>query len=392
MARFLAYTSPARGHLYPIVPTLLELRRRGHEVHVRTLASEVAALEPLGLRAEPIDPAIEARRLDDWAASAPPERLANALRTFADRAVHEVPDLERAIARVGPDALLVDVTTAGAAALAEAGPLPWAQSIPFFEHICAFGRNEAGIAALNEPRRRLGLAPLAGAAEIWRAPLHLYYTAPPFAGEELDLPPSFRMVGPGIWEPPAAPPAWLGEVEGPLVLVSASSEFQRDDALIETALAALRPEPVHVVVTSAAHDPQRFDAPPNATLARWAPHGPLLARASCVVCHGGMGVTQKALAAGVPVCVVPFGRDQFVVAETVARAGAGTRVLPGELDAASLRAAIREAMTMRAGAERIAAGFARAGGPTAAAAALEALLAGRAEAALDGAGQPAAAR
>ena len=30
MARYLAYTSPARGHLYPIVPTLRELRRRGH--------------------------------------------------------------------------------------------------------------------------------------------------------------------------------------------------------------------------------------------------------------------------------------------------------------------------------------------------------------------------
>ena len=25
MTRFLAYTSPARGHLYPLVPTLLEL-------------------------------------------------------------------------------------------------------------------------------------------------------------------------------------------------------------------------------------------------------------------------------------------------------------------------------------------------------------------------------
>jgi UDP:flavonoid glycosyltransferase YjiC (YdhE family) len=35
MARFLAYTSPARGHLYPITPTLLELAGRGHDVHVR---------------------------------------------------------------------------------------------------------------------------------------------------------------------------------------------------------------------------------------------------------------------------------------------------------------------------------------------------------------------
>lgn len=37
MARYLTYTSPARGHLYPIVPTLLELHRRGHDVHVPEL-------------------------------------------------------------------------------------------------------------------------------------------------------------------------------------------------------------------------------------------------------------------------------------------------------------------------------------------------------------------
>ena len=53
MARFLAYTSPARGHLYPITPTLLELARRGHDVHVRTLSSEVNALTASGLQAPP---------------------------------------------------------------------------------------------------------------------------------------------------------------------------------------------------------------------------------------------------------------------------------------------------------------------------------------------------
>lgn len=49
-------------------------------------------------------------------------------------------------------------------------------------------------------------------------------------------------------------------------------------------------------------------------------------------------------------------------------------VLPDELDPASLRTAIRDAMSMRAGAERIAAGFARAGGAPAAADALESML------------------
>ena len=73
MARFLAYTSPARGHLYPIVGTLLELRRRGHEVAVRTLASEVPRMRELGFDAAPIAAAIEAvetttgRRAPPWA-------------------------------------------------------------------------------------------------------------------------------------------------------------------------------------------------------------------------------------------------------------------------------------------------------------------------------------
>lgn len=31
MSTFLAYTSPAAGHLFPLVPGLLELQRRGHD-------------------------------------------------------------------------------------------------------------------------------------------------------------------------------------------------------------------------------------------------------------------------------------------------------------------------------------------------------------------------
>jgi hypothetical protein len=41
MAGVLAYTSPARGHLFPLTPILDELSRRGHSVAVRTLASQV---------------------------------------------------------------------------------------------------------------------------------------------------------------------------------------------------------------------------------------------------------------------------------------------------------------------------------------------------------------
>jgi len=53
---------------------------------------------------------------------------------------------------------------------------------------------------------------------------------------------------------------------------------------------------------------------------------PLLERAGCGVTYGGIGTTQKALACGVPVCAVPFGRDQLEIARRVELARAGTRL------------------------------------------------------------------
>ena len=383
MARYLTYTSPARGHLYPIVDTLLELRRRGHEVHVRTLSSEVDVLRSLGLCAAPIAPAIEASLLDDWRSTDPQEAIGGVLRTLGERSEHEVLDLQSAIDEVGPDLLLVDVTTAGAAAVAEASQLPWAQWSPYFQHVTAgpdaetvvtfapFTLIPAGMEVLNAPRRAVGLDPVSQPDGAWRAPLLVYLTAEPFEISAEKLPGSFRMVGPGLWEPPAEAASWLDESDQPLVLVTTSSEFQADDALIRIALEALRSDDVRVIATTAAHEPGQFTAGKNATVERWLPHGQLVKRAACVVCHGGMGITQRALAAGVPVCVVPFGRDQFEVAGRVASSQAGTVVMPEQLGAPALAAAIKEALTMRAGARRVAAGFARAGGAAAAADSLE---------------------
>jgi len=39
------------------------------------------------------------------------------------------------------------------------------------------------------------------------------------------------------------------------------------------------------------------------------PHSPVLERAVCVIPHGGMGTTVKALDRGIPVCVVPYPRS-----------------------------------------------------------------------------------
>jgi UDP:flavonoid glycosyltransferase YjiC (YdhE family) len=81
-----------------------------------------------------------------------------------------------------------------------------------------------------------------------------------------------------------------------------------------------------------------------------------------VITHGGMGTTQRALAAGVPVCVIPWGRDQRETARRVAVSGSGTMLPKNKLSVQRLRGAVTQALNRQAGAEIIAHAFKQAGG------------------------------
>lgn len=406
MSRILAYTSPARGHLFPVTPILDELRTRGHEISVRTLGSQVPVMRQRGFNAAPISSEIETIEHDDWRARNPRESLANSVRVFVARAEHDAPDLRKAISEESPDALLVDVNAWGAMAVAEAWGGPWATFCPYpiflssrdappfgpglapargpLGHLrdrllrpLVFGVLEkAVLPGLNQVRAQAGAPPLDDADDmIRRPPLFIYLTAEPFEYPRRDWPTNIVMVGPCDWDPPADRPAWSAEIERPLVLVTTSSEFQDDGRLVQAALEALADEPVAVVATvPASGDPAGFRVPANARVERFVAHGPLLDRAVCVVTHGGMGATQKALAHGVPVCVVPFGRDQLEVARRVEISGAGTRLPAKRLTPQRLGRKVRQAMTRVEGARRVAAAFSAAGGPRRAADAFEARL------------------
>ena len=102
------------------------------------------------------------------------------------------------------------------------------------------------------------------------------------------------MIGPCPLDPePDKVPDWLASIKGPIVLVTTSSEKQGDDNLIQTALAALADEPVHLVATVPAGGPDDFATTSNATVCQLIPHGVVLDRAVCAVTHGGMGARKK---------------------------------------------------------------------------------------------------
>jgi MGT family glycosyltransferase len=394
MAKILAYQTPAMGHLFPTSVLLSELRNRGHDIALRTLAAGVETGRNMGFATEAVDPRIEDMPLDDYAAPNPKAALQRALAVFARRAEYEVGDLRKAIEDESPDVVIVDANCWGAAAVAEASGLPWLSFWAFLPYLRSravppygpglkplpgvVGRvrdallrpmlsgvfNKAMLDPLNGIRAEVGLPPVASADEfVQRPPLMLVATAQPFDYPHPDWDDSIQLIGACAFDPePAEVPEWLATIDRPIVLVSTSSERQADIDTAGMALTALAEEPVHVVVTFPAGVPDGITVPANATVCEFVPHSVVLDRAACAVTHGGMGTTQKALVRGVPVCVVPQGRDQFEVARRVEMSGCGTRLPAKGLTAARLRDKVRQARAMTDGARRVAAGYAATGG------------------------------
>lgn len=103
-------------------------------------------------------------------------------------------------------------------------------------------------------------------------------------------------------------------------------------------------------------DPQALGPlPANATVERWVPQADVLREARAVVSHGGFGTTYGALAAGVPVAVLPlFSSDQFDNAAAIQASGGGVAVERPEDLTGAVTTLLRDGEA-RTHAERIAA-------------------------------------
>lgn len=405
MSRILAYTSPAVGHLFPMTPLLLELAKRGHQVHVRTLASQVGLMRNLGFAADPIDERIAAIEHHDYGARNTLEALSASVDVFVRRAAFDADDLTAAVASTSPDSLIVDFNSWGARAAARKPGLPWTAFCPYTPAITSRGAPPFGpglqplagpigrirdallrplvmgqlekrfLPGINAILKNNGVPAVAGADEFFRsAPLTLVATSEPFEYPHPDWAPDIRLIGALPWEPPTDVPAWVQEPGDPFVLVTTSSEYQGDESLARAAVEGLANEPYRVVVTMPAGVADFGPLPANVRVERFVPHRPVLARAAAAVTHGGMGATQKALSAGVPCVVVPFGRDQLEVAARVKHANAGVRLPKRRLTPGRLRDAVRLAVTKVEGARRVAEGYSNAGGAAAGADAVEDLV------------------
>jgi UDP:flavonoid glycosyltransferase YjiC (YdhE family) len=168
---------------------------------------------------------------------------------------------------------------------------------------------------------------------IWRSP---YLTLFPDSLEDPEgqQPPDVRRFRDSVDPVSDQPlPAWWEDDSLPLVYASFGSQagaMPMAGQLFGGVLAASGGLPARVLLTVG----REFDLgqlpapPPNVHVEPWVPQADALGQAAVVLTHGGSGTTLGALAAGVPLVVVPLFADQPDNARRVAAVGAGVVAEP----------------------------------------------------------------
>jgi MGT family glycosyltransferase len=348
------------GHAFPVLALGSRLAQRGHEVTIETWERWREHVEAAGIcfAAAPEYPVFPTRE--------------RPLQPY-EAVVEATPVTRRAIAEARPDVVVHDILTLAPALAAELEGVPAATLVPHPLPALAPGLAPYAIGArpprtpigravwaamerpverglrqgrdeLNETRRRLGLAPIDRLHGGISERLCIVGTFP-----QLEYPRAWpehmHVVGPMLWEPPSEavepPPG-----DGPLVLVAVSTAQDPEHRLLDTAVAGLAGERVRVLATTNRRPLSRpLTVPANARLIDWLSYSKTMPGCAAVICHAGHGTLARALASGAPVVAVPHSGD---MAENAARAdwaGVGVRLPWRLLSPATLRLAVRRALS-----------------------------------------------
>jgi UDP:flavonoid glycosyltransferase YjiC (YdhE family) len=342
--RALVVTWGPGGNLPPLLAAAGVLAARGHEVTVLGSGQTRGAAERVGFAAVPY------RRTPDpdtgVAFEAQAERIM-ATAAGADLAL----DCRDAIAEL-PAAL----------AASRAAETPAASLVHFLYGAARRTMLEHGggwttdLRTLAGTHRALGLAPPDDGVAAWEAPELLLVTAPAWLDVDAGAP------GHVVHAGPLGVRVAGGRERRRVLLTFSTTVMDGQPALIERVCAAVASTGVRPTLTlGPAVDRDAVRVPDDVEALPFADHDTLLPECVAVVSHGGLGTVLRALAHGVPLLILPLGRDQALNAHRVERLGAGIALAadaPPERVRSALQRLVTEASfgaAARASAERIAA-------------------------------------
>ena len=349
--RALFSSTRGAGHFNPLVPFARAFERAGHEVLVAGPPDLAGPVDGGGFGFWQFDPPPEDELGAIWGRVpqlAPEEanevvvgQIFGRLNTTA-----ALPELRAACAEWGPDVVIRDPNEYASALAAELHGIPHARVAIGLASTEELG---LGIAAreIDAIRSAEGLPPDPAGDVLRGSP---YLSVFPRSLDEGEQPDTHRFHDPD-WEAPAAelPDWWPGREEEPLVYVtfgSVAGGFDQALPVYAVAMRAVADLPVRVLLTVGRElDVDALPEPPdNVRVERWVPQQDVLGHAAAAVVHGGSGSTLGAIAAGVPLVVVPLFADQPQNARRVAEVGAGLAVEPDRQDPDAAVEPLREAV------------------------------------------------
>jgi UDP:flavonoid glycosyltransferase YjiC (YdhE family) len=345
--RILMTTHRGAGHFGPLVPFAHACLRAGHDVLVAAARSAAPMVARAGLDHHPFEePAPEQDNpLLDFIRTLPNDEanervLRDLFGRLRGRAA--LPAILDAVVAWGPDVVVHEVSEVAGVVAAERHGVPHARvgiGLAVGEHWGVGPMNEA----LEDLRAETGVASDPSGARLERS---LYLTlAPP----SLEFPSARPRQALRFREPVGVRPLpdfWPGHDDEPLVYVSfgsAAPNFEFFPTLCRATIDAVADLPMRVLLTVGdGRDPAEFGPLPESVhIERWVPQADVMPHAAAMVGHGGSGSTLMAMAAGVPLAIVPLFADQPYNARRVAQIGAGIALEGGIEAVAELPHAIR---------------------------------------------------
>jgi UDP:flavonoid glycosyltransferase YjiC (YdhE family) len=317
--RGLVITWAPGGNLPPLVAAAGLLTARGHEVEIMCSTATRAAFEAGGYTVHGY------RRTPDPVTRMPFEAQAESMLRLAAGADIAL-DVRDLLAEGRFDVAVVDCMLPAAISTVSASDIPVASLVHFLygpvrRQLLAGGGWTTDLSTLADTHRQLGFAPVTEGLVAWESPELLLVTAPRWFDLDVDYPANVVHAGPlGVRR------GVDGERTGVLLSFSTTvMEGQRQ--MIQRVCEAIAIIGVPAILTlDPALDIGDLELADNIELLPFADHDELLPGRAAVVTHGGLGTTLRALAHGVPLLVLPLGRDQDLNAERVSVLGAGTRV------------------------------------------------------------------
>jgi UDP-N-acetylglucosamine transferase subunit ALG13 len=313
------------GHLNPLLPFLDAARSAGDDVLVIGPPALEAMVRGAGFAFhagdEPEEADIAPLRERLVAAPRAEATILGNRDLFGQLATSAMlPSMEELCQRWHPELILREPSEYASAIVAASRGIPTAQ-VAISSAVGEVGSIAAAAPVLEQVRRGV-------VGEIRRSPYLTRFPAsmdPP----EFDSTIRYRETAPGDHR---ALPDWWGGSRAPLVYVTLGSVFgymtiaSRVFEIMLDAAARLGGARVLLTTGRGSSIPSAGRIPPHIHVESWVDQADVLDSCSLVICHGGSGTTLGALAAGVPMVVIPFFADQFDNAAKVQEAGAGVVV------------------------------------------------------------------